>query len=190
MTSNNKYFAFIEGNQVGPFELHQLAEAGVRPSTYVWCKGMDDWQRADSVPEVRDMFLNHLHHKQEVSVEEIPVAEVEEVRPDSSEPQTESRPRFRGIPPQPEPEIDLNSPPQVSMTLAVLSLLLCFVPTGIVAVFYTYKALKCWNQSSQPGADFEDLRKKSHEYERLSKMWLGLTVAFGIIFWTLLFSVK
>ncbi|MDE6143194.1 MAG: DUF4339 domain-containing protein, partial [Muribaculaceae bacterium] len=34
-----KYFAIIDGEQKGPFELEELADAGVRPSTYVWCKG-------------------------------------------------------------------------------------------------------------------------------------------------------
>lgn len=44
-----RYFAMIDGERRGPFELSQLADAGVRPGTYVWCKGMDDWEKAEDV---------------------------------------------------------------------------------------------------------------------------------------------
>ena len=47
-----KFFARIDDTQVGPLGLGQLIEAGVRPSTYVWHKGMADWEKAEDVPEI------------------------------------------------------------------------------------------------------------------------------------------
>ena len=184
-----KYFAFIDGEQRGPYTLEQLGEAGIHPSTYVWCKGMDDWQRADKVEEIRNLFKHRItEHREKVETVRMPEPTV----------YTDNKPLETGEPekirfplPEVETQEDLNRPPQVSMTLAVLSLLLCFPLTGFIAVFFTYRALKTWNEACRitDGRSAEQLKAKSHEYERLSKMWLGLTVAFGIIFWTLIFSI-
>lgn len=51
-----KIFAMIDGRQRGPMELDDLVEAGVRPHTYVWCKGMADWQMACDVPDICRYF--------------------------------------------------------------------------------------------------------------------------------------
>ena len=189
----SKYFAFIDGNQQGPFDLYDLKAAGVRPSTYVWCKGMDDWKRADEVDEIRNLFRRHLEDIKDSPKEEvIDTVQPEVVHNEDRQQQAPPTVRFGRIPAGEEPEIDINNPPQVSMTLAVLSLILCFLPTGIAAVLFTYKAQKVWENSLREGLTSEEsdsLKKQAHEYERLSKMWLGLTVAFGIIFWTLIFSI-
>ena len=51
-----KIFAMIDGHQVGPMELDDIVSAGVRPDTYVWCKGMADWQKAADVPDICRYF--------------------------------------------------------------------------------------------------------------------------------------
>lgn len=189
-----KYFAYIDGEQKGPFSLDQLADAGVRPSTYVWSKDMADWQRADQVDEIRNAFKRHIEIRKEVTPE--PPVTPQYTPTDEQPADGQDRPRFTGRfhLPEVEEQTDINRPPQVSMTLAVLSLLLCFPPTGIAAVIYTYKAVKTWEEATKWGNgvkdNSEELKRKAHDYERLSKMWLGLTVAFGVIFWTLLFSVR
>lgn len=191
-----KYFAFIDGEQKGPFTLDQLTEVGVHPSTYVWCKEMADWQRADQVEEIRNLFRHHIEVRKEAAQEVQPVAPAD-MRPDSKPEENSPRSARFSLPPV-EEQVDLSRPPQVSMTLAVLSMLLCFFPTGIAAVVFTYKAQKCWETAvweerkesmKKDSGAIEDLRRRAHEYERLSKMWMGLTVAFGIIAWTLLFSI-
>lgn len=193
----NKYFAFIDGEQRGPFEPTQLIEAGVRPSTYVWCKEMDDWHRADEVEEIRNIFRRHitLHQSPNTPTSKHPNTPTppHPHSPTSQSPNTptpDQPPRFP-FPQSVEPEPDYDSPPSVSMTLAVMSLIFCFIPTGIVAVVFTYKAQKTWEESigSHPSKPVEELRRQAHEYARLAKMWLGFSVAFGIIAWTLLFSI-
>lgn len=203
-----KYYAFIDGNQEGPFDLDELVRAGVRPSTYIWCKTMDDWHRADEVEEVRELFRRHINNGGNAStVPSRPEAygedygsgngQNEPVGPDlSSVPQSFRRivqksGTVPGAPSGMEP--DINRPPQISMTLAVISMLLCFLPAGIAAVVFTYKSQKTWAEAMQlqnQGGDASGLKTQAHEYARLSKMWLGLTVALGLIAWTLLFSVR
>ncbi len=55
-----KYFAMIEGRQYGPMTLDEMVREGVRPDTYVWCKGMDDWTLAEDVPDICRYFRQRL----------------------------------------------------------------------------------------------------------------------------------
>ena len=188
-----QYYAFIDGEQKGPFELDQLLKAGVRPTTYVWCKGMDDWQQALEVPDVCKMLRNHFADKKHPSQPAPEVAMPQEPRqaPEvQQEQQTppQERPSLRRLPPV-EDNPDLSQPPQVSLTLAILSMLLCFVPTGIAAVILTYKSQKTWMQALQlKGEDGEQMRRQAHEYGRQAKMWMGITISLGFILFGFLFS--
>ena len=56
-----RYYAMIDGEQKGPYTLEELPAAGVRPSTYIWAKGMPDWQKAEDNAEVCRLFRNHLY---------------------------------------------------------------------------------------------------------------------------------
>lgn len=198
-SSGKKYFAFIDGEQKGPYELWQLISAGVRPSTFVWCKDMADWQRADEVPDIRNLFLDHLSNRKETPQIEEPAKVVEADTPatDSEIHREEKRGRGRlgrygiDLPDVDQINVDINVPPSVSMALAVASMFLCFLPTGIAAVFFTSKSLRYWQMSLKVTDDKErdSLRTQCHEYERQAKMWLGLTVAFGLIFWTIIISI-
>lgn len=55
-----KYFAMIEGRQYGPMEIDDMVKEGVRPETYVWCKGMSDWEKAAEVPDICRYFRQRL----------------------------------------------------------------------------------------------------------------------------------
>lgn len=59
-----KYFVMIGDEQRGPYEVRQLADEGVRPETYVWCKTMDDWAPASAVPEIRRYFQSRIQAQQ------------------------------------------------------------------------------------------------------------------------------
>ncbi len=50
----------IGDRQVGPFELEDVVAQGVRPDTYVWCKGMPDWTMAMDVPDICRYFRQRL----------------------------------------------------------------------------------------------------------------------------------
>ena len=46
----------IDGRQIGPIALEEVVDAGVRPDTYVWAKGMPDWVQASEVPDICRFF--------------------------------------------------------------------------------------------------------------------------------------
>jgi predicted Zn finger-like uncharacterized protein len=54
------WFAMLQGKQTGPLTLAELEERAnegeVGPRTYIWCEGMDSWQRAKEVLELAEMF--------------------------------------------------------------------------------------------------------------------------------------
>ena len=203
-----KYYAFIDGEQKGPFELDQLKEEGVRPSTYIWCKGMDDWQQAKEVPEVCRLYRQHISGLMHPSQNPTPVA-APAVHDPAQTPQQPEQPedpdekaledipvqyrrfvRKSGTKPGPSNDLspDLNQPPQISLTLAIISMLFCFPPTGIAAVIFTYKAQKAWLLSKSDGENREEQQRLAHDYARQSKMWTGITVSLGLIFYGFLFS--
>lgn len=47
-----QYFLMEEGNQLGPMSLGDLVAKDIRPSSYIWHKGLDDWIQASEDPEV------------------------------------------------------------------------------------------------------------------------------------------
>lgn len=51
-----KYFVMSGDRQIGPISLEELPDNGVRPDTYVWCKGMPDWVPASEVADICRYF--------------------------------------------------------------------------------------------------------------------------------------
>lgn len=58
-----RYFVMKDGEQCGPYRVEELETAGVTPETYVWCKGMADWQQAGEVADICRYFRNLLHDR-------------------------------------------------------------------------------------------------------------------------------
>lgn len=188
-----RYFAYINDREQGPFSLEQLVEAGVRPSTYIWCKGMDDWTRADEVAEVCRLFRQHLDNLNHPPVSPPPQ---EHEQPEEQPDLNEIPPSFRkiversGTQPGPSPDMDedIHTPPRVSLTLAILTTLLCFPPTGLAAIYFTVKAQSTWKKTTASRKSDEETLRKAHDYSRLAKMWTGITVSLGLIAYAYLFS--
>lgn len=80
-----KYFAMIDGRRVGPATIEELVAQGLRPSDYVWHKGLDDWQPAHLDAEICRHFRGRLLDKLHPNM--APVA-----LPDKAEEQVEKAP--------------------------------------------------------------------------------------------------
>lgn len=52
-----KYFAIINGQRLGPFDISQLQGVGVTKDTMVWHEGMAQWQPAGTMPELEHLFV-------------------------------------------------------------------------------------------------------------------------------------
>ena len=204
-----KYYAMIEGQQKGPFSLDELADAGVRPSTYVWCRDMPDWQPAEEVPDICRHFRRRIHDLMHPSSATAYADENKQTAPHDDNRRespdddalADIPPMFRrplrkaditpGTPLSHEPDTDL--PPQ-SMTLpAILATIFCFPLTGIAAIYYSLLSSRCWRQANTTGdgikekaggdgADSREMKKMAHDYCRMAKMWTGITFFFGLIF--------
>ena len=194
-----KYYAMIDGERKGPFTLEELPEAGVRPSTYIWCKGMTDWQKAEENADVCRLFRNHLYDKMHPGPLENnpgnnlainPADDRWKVKPD--EPHGPYPSRFDGFLNQagedPLPSLeeiesrqDKSLPPVSIIGYAWLATILCFFPTGIVGLVYAYKSKNAWKRGEKDAA---------YENSRKAKMWTGVTFFIGIICYGLFMALS
>lgn len=170
-----KYFVIIDDKQCGPFTPEEMPSVGVRPSTYVWCKGMEDWKEAREVAEICRIYRNRLFDLQHPN----PTLSAVENPSSNTNDNTNVPTRFqRYISPEDIQPIqpDTTQPPIVWTTLALLTSIF-FLPTGIMALYYSRLAIKQWNEGKA---------ELSHETARKAKMLTGFTVCIGLIFVTAL----
>lgn len=188
------YFAMIGEERRGPFTLDQLHDAGVHPDTYVWCKGMDDWKKAEDVADICRYYRQRLFDRMHPAAVN-PVAE----EPNQSISQTEenrsSINRFQSPFPLPkdEPE-DLRQPPMPTLGVAIAVLIFCFPPTGILAIYYSVQTKHLWNKADEIAegkvqGDADDFRRRAHDCVRKAKMWIGITFFLGLIFYAFMVSI-
>lgn len=200
-----RYFAMIDGEQRGPFELSELSAAGVGPDTYVWCKGMSDWQKAEDVADICRHFrqrLSDIMHPQAPAPDPKPM-QYEGYAP-GVDPYESVPLRYRNmvrrsgeVPGEPiEQPTDTSRPPAPTLFLSLLMTLFCFPITGLVAVYYSYKARAAWQESQRSESNHnralyndnerEQLRKAAHDYDRQAKMWIGITFFLSVILYAFL----
>ena len=53
-----KYFIIEQGKQQGPFTIYELKDKAINSDTPVWAEGMEDWQAAGNVEELRGFLFN------------------------------------------------------------------------------------------------------------------------------------
>jgi len=189
-----KYYAMIDGRQQGPFELAELHAAGVLPDTYVWCKTMDDWEKAEDVAEICRFYRQRIFYLMHPDPEPAPTQQV----PPGDQYQ-EFPMRFRNYARQAgaDPflnisEEDFSREPRSMIAPALVTLFLCFPITGIVALYYAILSRKAWKDAERGNADhnkdlysneeIKEYARKAHDYARKAKMWVGITFFFGFIF--------
>lgn len=205
-----KYYAMIDGERRGPFELSELPAAGVRPDTYVWCKDMDDWEKAEDVADIcrffRQRIFDLMHpsstpisHDDSRSNAGVADRRVMEARQFTT--------RLNQILEESETE-DLNSnlepadptrPPVSLLAISVILTLLCFPLTGFVAIYYSVMTRKAWEESTRSDSksskelyseeERQKYRTMAHDYARQSKMWCGITFFLGFILYAILYHI-
>lgn len=170
-----KYFAIIDDVQCGPFLLEELADNGVGPDTYVWCKGMDDWKQAREVADICRFFRNRIFdkmHSKSLSVEksqdcEVESQEIQSVGGVSRFPQLADFDELNRL------HRNVDIPPRTWFLEALILTILCFPLTGFVAIYFSVKSSRAWR---------ENKKEESHDLAQKSKMWCGFTFFFGLIF--------
>ena len=56
-TMKKYYYVNKKGQQAGPVTADQLIQHGVTAKTYVWCTGMDNWDKAGNIEELKHLFV-------------------------------------------------------------------------------------------------------------------------------------
>ncbi len=185
-----KYFVRIDGEQKGPFTLEELPGAGVTPDTYVWCKGMADWELASKDAEIcryyRQRLAGTLPQKEENAEEPAPkVIDLTRIGDGES---LKMRDVIREINRVYEEQLEAegrepySDPPRIPYALAILATLFCFPPTGILAIYYCMKAKKMWS-SATPSPEDRDKRREAYDLARRATMITGITLFLGLILW-------
>lgn len=197
----------IDGEKKGPYELDQLADAGVRPSTYVWCKGMTDWEKAEDVADICRMFRGRLYDLMHPVIPTSPQG-ASQAGAIQDGPQEAPRSRFdhllqdTRLPSIEEVDArqDISRAPVNMLFPAILVTLLFFPPLGIFAIYFAVASRRCWSKATSTAENkdvqhknaqtisADDWRRLAHEYCRAAKMWTGITFFIGLILYGFLFS--
>lgn len=187
------YFAMINGERQGPFRPDQLRDAGVGPDTYVWCKGMADWEQAADVADICRFFRQHIFNL----MHPVPATQPDREERQENLETPDLRFGIRSAFPMPEDSpADLDRAPASMLAPAILTTLLCFPLTGFFAIYYSVLSRRAWDDAihseSKNGSKLYtneermECKKKAHDYARQSKMWVGITFFLGFIFYAAL----
>lgn len=179
-----KYFAVIDKQQIGPCSIEELVQAGLRPDTYVWCKGMEDWTPAKDVADICRHFRRRLFDKMHPTAPQAPSPTEPGAPASDYELHQMSRREFwqevsREVAESQPSEEELTAlPPSTWWPFPILLSLLFFFPLGIPAVICSRKAGKLWN---------EGRHAESHEAARIAKIYGGVAIAMGLLLTAFLF---
>ena len=194
-----RYFAMIGGEQRGPYELTELSEAGVTPETYVWCKGMADWQPASDVADICRFYRQRIFDLMHPSAAPAPDVQARPEGDSADNGNGEFPIRFSRIAGRdgdlpemlPEEPVDTSVPPASMLVISILLTLFCFPFTGFVAIYYSVMSRKAWEEARRSVSrsssrlytdeEREDRRILAHDYARAAKMWAGITFFLGLI---------
>ena len=132
------YFIDRQRQRRGPVEESQLLAAGVTADTFVWKVGMEQWEKAGTVPSLRYIFVNERAEPprpstiiREISARQNPWPEAQ---------QQSQQQNFQQQPQQP------SVCPPTYLAWAIVSTILCCLPFGIVAIVHSSKVSGLWEQ--------------------------------------------
>lgn len=166
-----KLFAQFGGRQCGPYTLEELADAGVRPDTYVWCKGMTSWRKASEVADVCRFWREKLQptsNSKPLNALTTTESAVEKLSANTPQSIFEAE--------------DTTVPPRSLLPASIIVFLFCFFPTGIAAIWYAWQTSKVWKDSEHAsGAQKDKLQREAYDMNRSAKMWIGITFFMGMI---------
>ena len=186
----------INGERRGPFELSELSEAGGGPDTYVWCRGMAEWEKAEDVADICRFYRQRIFDLMHPSAPQ-PPATRESAPADTSIPAKGWIGKWvsdSDILPEQDPPMDTPPPSLIGVALALI--VFCSPLPGFVALYFAFKSRRTWEEAMRsegeksknlydPG-DAERLKKQAYDYSRKAKMWCGITFFFGFIMLALL----
>lgn len=138
------FYIDTTGEQKGPIPPTYFLRLGINKNTLIWKSGLNDWQPAGTVPEVASYL------------ESAPVPPPPPILPPEENPIPASS----------------SKKPSNQLVWSLLSLAFCCLPLGFVAIFYSIKVDKLWEQ----GAHLEAIKASGN-----AKLWCILSVILGLV---------
>ena len=156
-----QYWINHNGVQSGPVDLDAMKQMGLTSSAYVWHEGLSDWVNITQVPELQGAYAMESETTGAV------MGQPYQPQPQpASQPAPQQQPQHAEQPQQPEPC------PPTNLVWAIISTVLCCIPTGIVAIFYALKVSNKYREGDIEGA------KRASE---VGAWWCIATIILGII---------
>ena len=137
---NDYFYIDASGQQKGPIPPSQFSTFNVSADTLVWCKGMADWQRAGAVDELK--------------------ADLGQDANGATPPPTPGTAGTANGAPCDDVRCNMGSGtpnqsmpcPPSNLVWAIVSTILCCLPTGIVAIVYACKVDNLYLMGDYQGA--------------------------------------
>ena len=165
-----QYWINHNGVQSGPVDLDGLKEMGLTSAAYVWHEGLSDWVKITQLPELQGMY-------QMVAQDVEPAVEGQPIQAQPVDNPAVQQPGYNY---QPEPAATEPCPP-TNLVWAIISTILCCIPTGIVAIFYALKVSNKYREGDIEGA------KRASE---TGAWWCIASIILGILTMPLMFLMS
>lgn len=169
---NDYFYIDASGQQKGPIPPSQFSMFNVSADTLVWCKGMADWQRAGAVDELKAYFGND--------------ANGATPPPTPGAAGTANGATYDNV----HHSMDSGTPnqsmpcPPSNLVWAIVSTILCCLPTGIVAIVYACKVDNLYLMG-----DYQGAVEASNKARNWALGGLIASVVFYFVYILVLFSV-
>lgn len=157
-----QYWINHNGVQSGPVDLDAMKQMGLTSAAYVWHEGLADWVKITQLPELQGVY----EMIEEPTTMGQPYQPQQPVTQQPLQQPAPQQPQYAEQPQQPE------SCPPTNLVWAIISTVLCCIPTGIVAIFYALKVSNKYREGDIEGA------KRASE---VGAWWCIATIILGII---------
>lgn len=156
-----QYWINHNGVQSGPVDVEALKGMGLTSAAYVWHEGLPDWVKITQLPELQGMY-------EMVAQEAEPVVTGQPLQEQPVNPQPSvQQPQYDY-----QPQAQAEPCPPTNLVWAIISTLLCCLPTGIVAIYYALKVTNKYREGDIEGA------KRASE---TGAWWCIATIVLGIL---------
>lgn len=187
-----KYWANINGVQLGPVEKEELLGLGLTRDSFVWRQGLEDWVMVQNFSELDDLFPVVTPEVKAPVTDEIPADELS-VPSTDADPEDDDTPKEEPMPREEVPPVlppipqhpyqqpvycrtpnvpDEQACPPTNMVWAILSTLLCCQIFGIISIVYAAQV-----RSRFYAGDVEGARR----YSDRAAMWSIASIVTGLI---------
>lgn len=173
------YWINHKGVQSGPVDLDGMKQMGLTDEAYVWREGLTDWVKITQLPELQGVYgmAGAPTTQQPASQPEVPrQSETVTGQPYQQPAQPYQQPQYAGT----QPAASEPCPP-TNLVWAIITTVLCCIPTGIVAIVYALKVSRKYNEGDIEGA------KRASE---TGAWWCIITIILGLLYVPLALMIK